>query len=93
MYKAQLGRLIILNIQQTPAPQQSAVGGSFMTNFEIPKKFTKRTMEALEKGQITKAIHLISATHPTPEEYTGVCIKLITTYPILKDTIGNGYVS
>ena len=66
IYKAQLGRLIILNIQQTPAPQQSAVGGSFMTNFEIPKKFTKRTMEALEKGQITKAIHLISATHPTP---------------------------
>ena len=61
-------------------------------------------MEALDNGQITKAVcsEIISAialqlfqstSHPTPEEYTGVCIKLISMYPVLKDTIGNGYVS
>lgn len=61
-------------------------------------------MAALESGEIIKAVRteIINAvalqlfqytTLPMPEEYTGVCVKLITAYPVLKDTIGNGYVS
>ena len=44
--------------------------------------------------------HTVSDTHsirhtqyPTPEEYNEVCKILIQKHPILKDTIGNGYVS
>ena len=61
-------------------------------------------MQALEKKIITKAIRtevvrvlahqmLQQTMYPTPEEYTTVCQKLVATYPVLKDTIGNGYVS
>ena len=75
--------------------------GNSLVNYEIPKKYTMRTMEAIKSGQITKAVHsnIIAlqlfqhCTHPTSEEYTMVCVKLIATYPSLKDTIGNGYVS
>ena len=78
--------------------------GNSLVNYEIPKKYTMRTMEAIKSGQITKAvrseiINIIAlqlfqhCTHPTSEEYTMVYVKLITTYPSLKDTIGNGYVS
>ena len=31
--------------------------------------------------------------YPTSSEYTDVCKSLISKYPVLKDTIGNGYVS
>ena len=61
-------------------------------------------MQALEKKTITKAVRtevirvlahqmLQHTTYPTSEEYTAVCQKLIAPYPVLKDTIGNGYVS
>ena len=61
-------------------------------------------MEAIKSGQTTKAvrseiINIIAlqlfrhCTHPTSEEYTMVCVELITTHPSLKDTIRNGYVS
>ena len=32
-------------------------------------------------------------TTPTSEEYTSVCKMLVETYPLLKDSCGNGYVS
>ena len=31
--------------------------------------------------------------YPTSAEYTAICQGLVTKYPVLKDTIGNGFVS
>ena len=31
--------------------------------------------------------------YPSPEDYTIICKLLVQKYPVLKDTIGNGYVS
>ena len=31
--------------------------------------------------------------YPTSAEYTAICVALITKYPVLADTYGNGYVS
>ena len=67
----------------------------------MPMKFSKKTVEAMEKGMITRAVRteVINAvavqvlkhkTYPTSEEYTEVCRKLIEAYAAL---IGNGYVS
>ena len=79
-------------------------GSSFLSDFEVPKKYSKRTMEAIESGELTKSVRIDIinvlalkvfqyTSNPTSEEYTSVCIRLITAYPVLKDTIGNGYVS
>ena len=68
------------------------------------RKFSKKTMDSMEKGIITKSVRtevinsvavqmLQHTTHPTSEEYTGVCCKLVDTFAVLKDTIGSGYVS
>ena len=70
----------------------------------IPKKFSKKTMEAIKLGILTKgmrtevtnmiAVQMLQETsYPSSEEYTDVCRCLVETYPVLKDTIGNGYVS
>ena len=64
-------------------------------------------MEAIEKGEkggITKkmrieivnmiAFKMLEHTdRPTSEEYTVVSRMLITKHPVLKDSIGNAYVS
>ena len=60
-------------------------------------------MQALEK-MITKAVRtevvrvlahqmLQYTMYPTSDEYTTVRQKLVATFPVLKDTISNGYVS
>ena len=66
--------------------------------------FSRRTRESIEKGVITRGQRveiinvrshgILSHTEfPTSAEYNGVCQALISKYPTLKDTIGNGYVS
>ena len=63
-----------------------------------------RTHDAIKKGILTRRNKieiieviayrvLICTEYPTSNEYNGVCLALIAKYPILKDTIGNGYVS
>ena len=61
-------------------------------------------MERIQNKHITNAtrIEIITSiavpmhqqtTHPTSEEYTSVCKRLVEKYPVLKDSCGNGYVS
>ena len=53
----------------------------------------------LTKGVRTEAINMIAfemlteTSYPTSEDYREVCRKLVEMYPVLKDTIGNGYES
>ena len=55
--------------------------------------------KAITKKVRIKVINMIAFSilghteRPTSEEYTTVCKKLISKYPVLRDTIGNGYVS
>ena len=68
----------------------------------VPDVFSRWTREGIEKGVITRGqrveiitvlAHLMLAhtEFPLSAEYNGVCV--ISKYPTLKDTIGNGYVS
>lgn len=61
-------------------------------------------MEAMERGVIKKGartdiINMVAfkvfehTSRPTSEEYTTVCRMLIVKHPVLKDKVGNGYVS
>ena len=61
-------------------------------------------MERIQNKHITNAtrIEIITSiavpvyqqtTHPTSEEHTSVCKRLVEKYPVLKDSCGNGYVS
>ena len=70
----------------------------------IPSKFSKKPIESINLGILTKGIRtevinmiavqmLQETSYPTSEDYTEVCRKLVEMYPILKDTIGNSYVS
>ena len=66
--------------------------------------FSRRTRETLTNSVITKSAraeicdllaHRVFAVteYPTSSEYTAVCQSLISKYPVLADTIGNGFVS
>jgi len=61
-------------------------------------------MEAVETGDITRKVRIEvvnrvafammeHTTRPTSEEYTVVSRMIVTKHPVLKDSIGNGYVS
>jgi len=74
-----------------------------LPSFRIPH-FSKKTEESIKKSEITKGVRsdIIASIawemwrytqYPTSEEYTGVCKLLIQEHPVLKDTIGNGFVS
>ena len=76
---------------------------SWLSKFNIPQ-FSKKTQECIKKCHITKGIRteIISSIawevwrytqYPSSEEYNAVCKLLIQKYPVLKDTIGNGFVS
>lgn len=67
-------------------------------------EFSRKTKDALESQKISKGTRSEIVTclgfeiwrhsqYPTGDEYNAVCSMLVTAYPILKDTIGNGYVS
>ena len=70
----------------------------------LPTKFSKRTSHALQTNVVTKAarIEIVEnlayrlyaiTEYPTPAEYTEVSRELVSRYPVLSDTIGNGFVS
>ncbi len=70
----------------------------------IPEKFSRATMRAMNKKMVTHSarIEIVTAVvyqlfatteYPTKREYDSVCKALITRYLVLKDTIGNGFVS
>lgn len=75
--------------------------------FEIPLKYSSSTMKDLNNPNnaavsTTSRIEIIAALHnrmlqfceyPTSYEYNTACQRLITTFPILKDIRGTGYVS
>ena len=82
----------------------STGGGATSCWIKIPDLFSRTTMHALATKVITKsarieivaaiAFHVYTHTqYPTSQEYTEVCEKLVQKYPVLKDTVGNGYVS
>ena len=61
-------------------------------------------MDSIKAKSITKGVRVEIVTalafeiwnhtqYPSGEEYNAVCTMLVKEYPILKDTIGNGYVS
>ena len=61
-------------------------------------------MDSIKAKSITKGVRVEIVTalafeiwnhtqYPSGEEYNAVCNMLVKEYPILKDTIGNGYVS
>jgi len=74
-----------------------------LLNFAIPR-FSTKTEKSIQKGEITKGTRqeiIVSlgwevwkhTQFPTSEEYNGICQSLVQKHPVLKDTIGNGYVS
>lgn len=78
--------------------------GELSSNYKIPENFSKKVMDSIEEGIITKAIRseIITVvalgmwqctTQPTSDEYTSISRSLVQKHPILKDTNGNGYVS
>ena len=78
--------------------------GDGVAIIRIPEKFSRATMRAIKKKMVTNSarIEIVTAVayqlfaitdYPTKQEYDSVCRALITRYPVLKDTIGNGFVS
>lgn len=70
----------------------------------IPKRFSVEAMAAIKSGilnnkvrdEIISSLSTLMMVHtlkPKPEEYNIVCTKLIMTYPTLRDSCDNGYVS
>ena len=58
-----------------------------ITNGDIKRRTRTEIIQTL--GQNMWA----HTSYPSSHEYTEVCRKLVTTYPILRDAIGNGFVS
>ena len=61
-------------------------------------------MHAIEAKKVTRSVRIevvtslayqlySCTTYPSSEDYSNVCHQLVTKYPVLKDTIGNGIVS
>ena len=70
----------------------------------IPQVFSRATTQSMANKVITKSVrceigetlsHRVYSVmeYPTSSEYTAICVALITKYPVLADTYGNGYVS
>jgi len=89
----------------TAGPQISSLNTNdpeWHLNFEIPElcTFSSFVKEAVKTGivssrarrEITQVLrtYIIAYTvHPTSEQYTTVCRKLVSKYPALEDTQGN----
>lgn len=85
------------------SPGGLATGISWIPSV-LPESFSRRTKEALSSKFITKSArieicdmlaHKVYAIteYPTSQEYNAVCQALVLKYPVLKDTLGNGFVS
>jgi len=75
----------------------------WLLNFTLPQ-FSAKTEKSIQRGEVTKGVRseVIAALawevwrhtqYPTFEEYNEICQSLVRKHPILRDTIGNGYVS
>ena len=73
-------------------------------SFQLPEKSTVNTTKAIHTGKMTKnsRIEIIASmytrmlqfhAYPSPYEYKVACLRLVTKFPTLKDSIGNGIVS
>ena len=73
---------------------------NWFPNFNLPQ-FSQKAQGYIEisKGIRTEIISAIAwkvwrhTQYPSPEEYNAVFKLIVQKHPILKDTIGNGYVS
>ena len=73
-----------------------------MANFSLPV-FSRKTQESIDnsimKGVRSEIITRLAweiwqhIQYPSSEDYNKICKMLVQKHPILKDTIGNGYVS
>ena len=72
--------------------------------FTIPVHFSKATSEAIKSGVMTRAarvevnnslstLMMVHTMRPSPDDIRNVCQRLVETYPMLKDSSHNGYVS
>lgn len=72
-------------------------------DFTVPKQYSGTVMAALTNGCISSNVHsqivqdvatkmLSFCKYPSPTQYETVAYKLVTSYPILKDSMGPGHV-
>ena len=91
-------------MNQTIAPSLPAHRNPSWVDTVVPQVLSRSTTQYMEKKVITKSVrteigealsHRVYAVteYPTSAEYTAICLALITKYPVLADTYGNGYVS
>jgi hypothetical protein len=77
---------------------------NWVLTFDIPDRFTKKTMRAISTGDVGKSprSEIVSALHsrmlqfkdfPTSFEYKKACERLVEKYPVLVDKSSSGYVS
>ena len=70
----------------------------------IPTRFSAETTTAMKTGILKRrhrdeiinslsTLMLVHTSHPTPDDYTTVCRRLVEKYPNLKDKVDSGYVS
>lgn len=96
--------VLLINTQSPSSSDVSVTTSTWLHTFKIPESFSRATMEAMERGVIKKGartdiINMVAfkvfehTSRPTSEEYTTVCRMLIVKHPVLKDKVGNGYVS
>jgi len=75
----------------------------WVANFSLPV-FSRKTQESIDNSQVVKGVRSEIITslaweiwqhtqYPSSEDYNKICKMLVQKHPILKDTIGNGYVS
>lgn len=73
-------------------------------DFVVPKQYSGTVMAALTTKRISSNVRaqksqdvatkmLSSCKYPTSEQYEVVAHKIISTFPVLKDSMGVGYVS
>ena len=85
-------------------PLQVGVSEHSLGYSKISDRFSRATVEPLDKGEITDGLRceVVNAVcvpwyqmcdYPSKEEYTAVSKQLIQKYSVLKDITGNGYVS
>ena len=78
--------------------------GSWVKKLIIPTRFSKSTMDCIDMGvlsphardEIINSVStciLLYTVALTPEKRRSICQRLVSTIPILKDSIGTGYVS
>ncbi len=89
----------------TTTVETQATSSTFASTFEIPLKFSRRTMEAIETGGIvckSARVEIVNSLYsrmlqhieyPTHEHYKVACWRLVGQYSNLKDKLGTGIVS